>query len=106
MRVEAVGGTIADATEDNGDHIIYDIDHDIMIEAAILWADEEAGEYCRWAADVSPGEVKFKSDENGKHYKEIITANIKIIDMRLPENSELCDRFERGEHLKYLRETA
>lgn len=92
-----------DTSNDHGNHIIYDIDHDSIIEAAILWADEEAGEYCRWAADISPGEVRFKPDENGRDYKEIITANIKIIDMRLPENSELCDRFGRGEHLKYLR---
>lgn len=76
---------------DASNFIVHDLDNDCKIQA-VLSADDETGEYESYSVD--PNILDFKRDENGSLIKETKTANIKLIDVRLLENSDLLDRID------------
>ena len=72
-------------------YLIHDIDNDCILKAVVS-ADDEKGEYRQYVTYVEDGETKFKFNEDKTPVTEVKTGNIKIIDTRLPENRELCER--------------
>ncbi len=71
-------------------YFVYDIDNDCVIDTATS-ADDETGEYSYLITDI---------DNNNNPIEEKATANIKLIDIRLEKNRELCERFDKDWYLK------
>ena len=76
---------ILDAAKDKADapyYLIYDVDNDCLLQGAVSFADDEKGEY----------RIVVGRDGKGGWIEEKRTANIKLIDARLPTNYQLIKR--------------
>ncbi len=67
-------------------YVIHDIENDCKLDSVTM-ADDDNGEYSQY--------VK-QEEEDGKHVLEEKKGNIKIVDIRNPENRELLEKIDPG----------
>ena len=92
---------VSGGDQDSGYYFMYDIDNDCVLNKLVISADDDTGEYSFLPAEDEGGILLIKKDENENNLDPVITnGNIKLIDIRLEENRELCERFNKDWYLK------
>ncbi len=82
-------------------YFVYDIDNDCFLEF-VIFANDDTGEYHFLPTEnKGNGLLLIKKDDHGNILDHVVTnGNIKIIDIRLEKNKELCERFGKDRYLK------